>query len=181
MLLYNGQWYYGNQSNVPTLVSESKEVNIIQSYSSLDTGSFTVSSEYYTLNFTSVPNYYTYDFIYLDFATTWIVSQISFSGDYGGIGIVGLNAPLFDIQNNTIIEKHNHFVFMKTNLSSSSGIEALVFIDDRAVANATSCYPYTWDFTGLDKPFQLESYYGNDVTLNRTTNTIRLFCSKIEY
>lgn len=108
MILYNNQWYYGNQHNQPTLVSTSKEMNVITKYQNCNTITTTLANgASYPITFSGWDDYYTYDYFvcYLNSPQRYFNSN----GDlYVDMDIGGSNG--FTIMNSKI--KYNNTVIL---------------------------------------------------------------------
>ena len=179
MILYNGQWYYGNQSNKPTLVSTSKEINLIQKYQSSDayTGTLTNASKH-PITFTGWNDYYTYD--YFEIYCASVVSQVSSNGDkYLDIDMG--NGSTFTISNQQT--KYNQKICLIPTFSTGNigyiafGAGSMQNFNDNSTnfVNYLTIVPYSsktqWN------------YFNNYSFTNLSFNafSIRLYAAKFEY
>lgn len=123
-MLYNNQWYYGNQSNEPALVSTSKEINLVQATATTTTGTFTATNTSpFAINFSSRPDYYTFPIQYwnfTNFSTSTITSYTSNFDKRLGINIGGgsSNYTLVMFKSSSdISHMTRRLLIMPTNLS----------------------------------------------------------------
>lgn len=147
-MLYNNQWYYGNQHNEPTLVSTSKEINLIQANTTTQTGTFSATSDStFEIQFTSRPDYYTFPIQYWNFtnlSTSTITSYTS--GQNKRLGLNFGTQSAFSLINfnssNTATIMTRRILIMPTNISMSS-YSAMIHLTNAMAENYSATSYFT--------------------------------------